>query len=173
MRMTLEQMRTRLRSSASAIVDLVEHTSPDQARWKPTPDRWSVLEVVCHLADEEVEDFRTRLGLVLSDPAKPWPPIDPPRAVIERAYNDRDLGDSLARFREERQSSLEWLSRLPDPDWTVTHHHPSMGAMTAGVIAASWVAHDLLHVKQLTKLHYDWVAREAAPHSIEYAGRWV
>ena len=45
--------------------------------------------------------------------------------------------------------------------------------MTAGIIAASWVAHDLLHIRQLTKLHYDWVTKEAAPDAIEYAGRWV
>ena len=33
----------------------------EQARWKPDADSWSILEVVCHLVDEEREDFRTRL----------------------------------------------------------------------------------------------------------------
>lgn len=173
MRLTLADVRSRLRSSGAAVVALAEHADATQARWKPAPDRWSLLEVVCHLADEEVEDFRQRLGLVLSDPAAPWPPIDPPRAVIERAYNERDLTESLRRFRRERQKSLEWLGRLSEPDWGATHHHPTMGPMTAARLAASWVAHDLLHIRQITKLHYDWVVAEAKPEEVSYAGKWV
>jgi len=44
------------------------------AVWKPAPGKWSILEVVNHLYDEEREDFRQRLELVLKDPALAWPP---------------------------------------------------------------------------------------------------
>jgi hypothetical protein len=56
---------------------LFKNISEEQARWKPGADRWSILEVINHLYDEEREDFRKRLALVLDNPDEPWPAIDP------------------------------------------------------------------------------------------------
>ncbi|MHC4992905.1 MAG: DinB family protein, partial [Planctomycetota bacterium] len=44
---------------------LVRDVSTGDARWRPPDGAWSILEIVTHLADEEVEDFRTRLRLTL------------------------------------------------------------------------------------------------------------
>lgn len=63
-----------LRRNGSAIVALASAVDAEQARWRPAPDKWSILEVVIHLADEEREDFRTRLDLILHDPTQEWPP---------------------------------------------------------------------------------------------------
>lgn len=172
MRLTPIDIATRLAETSGAIAALVRGVDARQASWKPSPERWSILDVVNHLADEEVEDFRTRLRLVLTDRAAPWPPIDPPGWVTERRYADRDLAESLGRFLDEREQSLDWLRELAPPDWTLTHEHPVMGPMTAGTIAASWMAHDLLHVRQITKLRYDHLAAQATPHRIAYAGTW-
>ena len=54
-----------------------------QAMWKPAEDEWSILEVVNHLAEEETDDFRVRLGQLLEDPRKAWPPIDPETSVVK------------------------------------------------------------------------------------------
>ncbi|MGH2628909.1 MAG: DinB family protein, partial [Anaerolineales bacterium] len=97
---------------AERIKLFVEGVSDDQARWKPNPESWSILEVTCHLGDEEREDFRTRLDIILHRPEAPWPPIDPREWVAERKYNERDLGGSLASFLSERRASLEWLRGL-------------------------------------------------------------
>lgn len=172
MRLTPLDIATRLAETARAIDALVRGLDTRQASWKPSPERWSILEVVNHLADEEVEDFRTRLRLILTDRAAAWPPIDPPGWVTQRRYAERDLGESLARFVAERERSLAWVRALPAPDWTLAHEHPVMGSMTAGTIAASWMAHDLLHVRQITKLRYDHLAEQAAPHRVAYAGTW-
>jgi len=37
---------------------------------------------------------------------------------------------------------------------------------------AAWVAHDLLHLRQLVELHYAWTVAKAAPYSLQYAGEW-
>ena len=44
--------------NATALAALTAGIDAEQARWKPSPETWSVLEVVNHLADEEREDFR-------------------------------------------------------------------------------------------------------------------
>ena len=161
---------SRLEANAQVFSGLVYGVSVAQARWKPAPDQWSILEVVNHLADEEVDDFRRRIVLTLRDPEAPWPPIDPPRWAIERAYNERLLDDSLERFLAERRRSLDWLREVAAPNWDTSHHHPKAGWLRAGDLLASWLSHDLIHIRQLTRLHHQWLVQQAVPYRTEYAG---
>ena len=122
--MDLDYCRIRLRQSAAAIVALAQGVTLEQARWKPTPEEWSLLEVICHLCDEEREDFRQRLDLTLHHPEADWPPIHPSAWVTERAYNQRDLPAMVAAFAQERDRSLAWLDSLSHPDWSAGAHAP-------------------------------------------------
>jgi hypothetical protein len=83
--MNLNYFIDRLAKNRGVFESLVRGISLQQARWKPSPDQWSMLEVVNHLYDEEREDFRQRIELVLADPREFWPPIDPRNWVITRA----------------------------------------------------------------------------------------
>jgi hypothetical protein len=150
----------------------VKDVTPEQARWKPAAKQWSILEVVNHLYDEEREDFRLRFQLTLKDPTQTWPPIDPPRWAVERRYNERDLQESFQNFVVERQKSLEWLRNLGDVKLDNTAKHPGGFELSAGDLLASWVAHDLLHVRQLTRLHYQYWAEQVKPYQVLYAGDW-
>lgn len=150
----------------------------DDARWKPSAEDWSILEVVCHLGDEEVDDFRMRLRLTVESPGAPWPPIDPQGAARARRYNERDLGESLERFARERVESLRWLRSLRwlnsqgSVDWSVAHAHPEMGAIRAGDLLVSWAAHDALHLRQIAKRLLQLAERDGGGFSSAYAGVW-
>jgi hypothetical protein len=170
--MNFDYCTARLTHNAGAIERLAQDVSAEQARWKPAPDRWSVLEVVNHLYDEEREDFRARLDILLHRPEQPFAPIDPPRWANERKYNERDLGESLEKFLREREASLTWLKGLNTPNWEHAIAHPS-GRISAGDMLASWVAHDLLHVRQLAKLHWLYLSRQVEPYKTAYAGEWT
>jgi uncharacterized damage-inducible protein DinB len=156
----------------TSISQLCEAVSDAQARIKPNPQAWSILEVINHLVDEEREDFRQRLDLTLYQPTIDWPPIDPQGWVISRAYQQRDLQQSVANFTAERQRSIEWLRTLRDPDWNRARTHPSGFVLRAGDLLCSWVAHDVLHLRQLVELHYHLVGLQAVPYAVEYAGDW-
>src|SRR5262245_10180812 len=96
--------------------EVVRDVSPDEARWQPADGAWSILGVVCHLADEEEFDFGARLKLTLSDPNQPWPEIDPEGWARERRYNDGSLHKAAAGFTSLREQSLKWLRSLDRPD---------------------------------------------------------
>ena len=164
----------RLEAVAHVFRALCEGVAEEQARWKPEPSQWSILEVVNHLGDEEAEDFRRRLDLTLFHPTQAWPAIDPAGWAAERRYNERALGESLDRFLMERMRSVAWLRQLREPDLSAFHAHPKIGPLRAGDLLASWLAHDLIHVRQLTRLHYRWLeraaARHAPPYRLDYAG---
>ena len=160
-----------LKANAERIKALVDAVAVDDARWKPDPSSWSILEVVNHLCDEEKEDFRVRLNVILQHPDQDWPPIDPEGWVIKRKYNERDLAESLAEFLRERTASLDWLEGLGTPDWETEYTSP-FGSMKAGDMFAAWVTHDHLHMRQLVELHRALTEVRANPYSLDYAGEW-
>lgn len=147
--------------------------SDADSRWKPSDGGWSILEVVCHLADEEEFDFRVRVRLTLQDPSIEWPPIDPEGWAVEREYNRGDLPSSIERFTNLRAESVQWLKTLDKPDWDQTYQHPKFGPFRAGDIFASWVAHDYLHLRQITKRMYEIANFASGGYSSRYAGDWV
>ena len=146
--------------------------TPAQSRWKPPSEAWSILEIVNHLADEEVLDFRARLQSVFRDPAAQWLSIDPVQWARERKYNHRELADSVSRFADARAESIAWLRSLARPDWTTAHNHPKFGSIRAGDLLAAWAAHDALHLRQIAKRLYELAAADAPGFSIKYAGEW-
>jgi hypothetical protein len=168
--MDMDYLVTRMGHNAEAIRSLAQGVSEEQARWKPDPDSWSILEVINHLYDEEREDFRAHLDAILHHPERPWAPIAPQRWVVERHYNQRDLAQSVTSFVQERERSIAWLRGLT-PDWQAAIEAP-FGRLTAGDVFASWVAHDLLHVRQLVRLHWAYTLHLVEPYRVEYAGSW-
>ncbi len=120
-----------LEQGAEIIKSLVTGISQAEAQIKPNAEDWSILEVVGHLIDEERDDFRMRVDLTLNHPGQQWPPIHPSAWVIERAYNQRDLQQSLNEFLAERAQSLAFLKSLQSPDWSA-FHHSEYGDRTAG-----------------------------------------
>jgi hypothetical protein len=169
--MNVEHLTAQMAHTAEAIRDLVQGVADEQARWRPEPAAWSILEVINHLYDEEREDFRVRLDGLLHRPDQPWPPIDPEGWVTERQYNQRDLGQSLNNFLQAREESLVWLRDLAAPHWQTAYEAP-FGRITAGELLASWAAHDILHLRQLIELHWAWTVRVVRPYKVDYAGRW-
>lgn len=144
----------------------------EDVRWRPADGAWSVVEIVAHLRDEEVEDFRTRVKSTLADPTEPWPPIDPEGWAKERNYVNQDLATCLAAFVERRRESVTWLRGLDRPDWSRAYQHPKFGAIHAGDVMVSWVAHDALHLRQIAKRVFQIAQRDGGEFSTDYAGTW-
>jgi hypothetical protein len=163
---------TRLEISAPLLAALLQDMSDEQMRWRPAPNAWSALEVLCHLYDEEREDFRVRVDYILHRPDEPIPPIDPQGWVIARGYQSRDPGEVLEGWLTERRGSLNWLRSLASSDWSRRCSSPHLSELRAGDFLAAWAGHDLLHLRQLTELQWGYQAAAAAPYAPDYAGEW-
>jgi len=158
-----------LEDSAKKIENYLRGVSDEQAGWKPRPEKWSVLEVVNHLYDEEKYDFRKRIDITLHKPDEDWPPIDPVGWVQDHEYYKKDYQLSVNNFILERNRSLEWLRTLSKPDWNQIYKHPVIGPLKAGDLLASWATHDYLHLKQLSDLQAQYLSILANPYSTKYA----
>lgn len=170
--MEFEKLIASLGRFGCILPSLVADVCEADAKWKPESGGWSILEIVCHLVDEEVEDFRIRVQSTLADPTTPWPSIDPESTAIERRYNELDLSDNLDRFVRERNASVTWLKQVVNPNWDNAYEHPQFGSILAGQLLVSWAAHDQLHLRQIAKRMFEMNVRDGAPYATDYAGEW-
>lgn len=99
----------KLSNNFTVFKGLLENISEEQSRWRPAPEKWSLLEITNHLYDEEREDFRQRFQLLSEETEKSWPPIRPAEWVKEREYNSKEMKKSTSDFLREREKSSDWL----------------------------------------------------------------
>jgi len=169
--MDLAYCISKLERQAEIIRQMVMDIDNEQAGWKPGAESWSVLEVMNHLYAEERGDFRHHLGTVFHPPADPPSDAQPPAWVTNRPYNQTDLNQVLESFLDERKKSLAWLSHMISPNWElkIKMH---FGELSAADMAASWVAHDILHIRQLVELRWAYTTLRMQPDGVRYAGEW-
>ena len=143
----------------------------DAAGWRarPAPAEWAPVEIVCHLRDEETEDFGARVR-VIAKRGKKFTPIDPERWAVERKYLEDDGPGALAAFRERRAASLAFLDTLKLEGLTRAAPLGRSGPLSGLDLLAAWVAHDRLHLAQLAStLARGWATRWT-PLRVAYAG---
>lgn len=143
----------------------------DDTLWRAreVPERWSPLEIVRHLLDEEREDFRPRAMAAVAGGEFP-PRINPQAWVVERGYNEAVPEETLLAFAQERAASCEWLATLTPADLARTLTAPDGFAMRAGDFVAAWRVHDLLHHRQLATAIAALEARRLSAWMVGYAG---
>lgn len=141
--------------------------------WKPASDRWCLLEIVCHLYDEEREDFRARVRHSLNNNLQTPPPpqIDPVAWVTDRRYIEQNYEEKLTGFLKERERSVGWLKTLENPRWDNAYDHPKLGKMSAGMFLSNWLAHDYIHIRQILKVKYSYLKAQTG-ETLDYAGNW-
>jgi hypothetical protein len=169
--MKFETLYQELKNSTETIRTLLAGISQEEARVKPTPETWSLLEVTCHLYDEECEDFREHLDFILHRQNETWHTIRPTEWVVERKYNEQNFEEMRGKFFLERKQSLDWLTDLSNANWDIAYT-TKFGIMTAGDMFASWIAHDNLHIRQLVEVRRSRIEAITTPCAIDYAGDW-
>ncbi|MEM9065481.1 MAG: DinB family protein [Planctomycetota bacterium] len=170
--MNLEALAARMERFPAALSALVSGLPANDALWRPDERTWSITEIVAHLVDEELEDFRARVLSTLADPSTPWSPWDPEGTATHRSYRERDLESELARFAVARADSLEQLrAAASGADWELAYQHPTHGPLRVGDLMTSWAAHDALHLRQISKRLFELASRDGG-YGSDYAGSW-
>jgi DinB family protein len=116
-------------------------------------DTWSPFDVVGHLIDGELADWVARLQIILKQgPNRRFESFDRFRHISRN--KGRTLSDLLAEFRQLREKNLRELRALDltSAQLQLTGEHPAFGTVTLEQLLATWVAHDLGHLAQITRV---------------------
>ena len=115
-------------------------------------ETWSPFDVIGHLVHGERTDWVPRARIILErGESKPFPPFD--RLAQFEAFKGRPLDSLLEEFTELRRESLASVAamQLTTADLDRTGQHPAFGSVTLRQLLATWVAHDLDHIVQITR----------------------
>jgi hypothetical protein len=131
---------------------------------------WSVFDVVGHLNHGERTDWMPRARTILQfGDAKPFEPFD--REAQGRESQGKSLGQLLDEFATLRSENLEELRalNLKPEDLARRGRHPALGVVTLSELLATWAAHDLTHLHQISRvMAYQY--REAVGPWTRYLG---
>lgn len=125
---------------------------------------WSPFDVIGHLIHGERTDWMQRIRIVLQHgEGRAFDKFD--RLAQFADAKGRPLGsllDELASLRKENLRALAAL-RLSDADLDRRGRHPELGVVTLRQLLATWVAHDLDHVVQISRVMARQYAEEVGP----------
>lgn len=119
---------------------------------RPDPKRWSLAEVLEHLAHIEGAMFRLRLDRIMDEKNPTVEPYDQDEFDAAGTYAGRDPEESFAHFEEQREANIEYLLSLSPEAANRTAQHPVAGTFTLENMLNYWVSHDLSHVRQIAEL---------------------
>ena len=127
-------------------------------------DTWSPYDVIGHLIHGERTDWVPRARIILEHgEMRPFDKFD--RFAQFAASTGRTIGSLLDEFAAARGDSLRELAALgiTAGDLARRGRHPELGVVTLGQLLATWVAHDLDHLVQISRVLARQYSDEVGP----------
>lgn len=164
MQETVEQYRQRMFShidgkeplklqaaAAARLAKLLKGVSTAKARKRPAPNKWSIAEIVAHIADTElVSGYRIRA--IAGAPGTEIIGFDQDAWVTKLHYDKRDLKKSFEQYRTLREANLTLLKSLTSEQWKSYGKHNERGEETIETIVRMMAGHDINHFQQIEKI---------------------
>jgi DinB superfamily len=120
-------------------------------RKRPAPGKWSIAEIVAHVADTElVGGFRIRF--ILGAPGAAVPGFDQDAWVTALHYDKRDVRKSFEQYRALREANLALLKSLTKEQWKQEGIHSERGPETVETIVRMFAGHDINHMSQIERI---------------------
>jgi hypothetical protein len=136
------------RGTAPRLKKAIHGLTPKQLRWKPEPGKWSIAEIVAHLADVEIV-ASWRMRSVLGSNGTAIQPFDQDAWASVFQYGKRDPKQSLEVFLVLRENNLAMLKAIPPESWDNYGEHAERGKETIAHLSRMFAGHDTNHVLQV------------------------
>jgi hypothetical protein len=138
-------------ATAKKLERSIKGVPTSKLRKRPAPNKWSVSEIVAHLADAEIA-IGWRLRSILGAPGTPVAAFDQDSWVTSLHYEKRDPRKSVEQFRVLRDANLALLKSLKPEQWKHYGMHAERGQETIEHIVRLIAGHDLNHLKQIERI---------------------
>jgi hypothetical protein len=130
---------------------LLKGKTGKQLMRRPAPDKWSIAEIVAHLADAELA-ISWRIRQILSNNAVPIQAYDQDVWAKTFDYARRDPRQSLANFRTLREANVTLLKSVPRKLWDNYGVHEERGNESVSHLVRMVAGHDLNHLQQIQRI---------------------
>ena len=125
---------------------IIARLSDEQVNRSPAPGKWSIREILCHLADCEIV-FAYRIRQTLAEPHHVVQPFD--QDIWAKPYSAYTTASALTAFSAVRDWNLALVRSLPAEAFDKPMTHPERGTMTLRTVIETMGGHDINHLKQI------------------------
>ncbi len=139
------------RETPAKLARLIDGVSSEHLRRRPAPDKWSVVEILAHLAEDELASS-WRYRQMLEHDGETLHGFDQELWAALGNYATWSVREALELFRLLRQANLRMLDTLSPGQWEHSGNHVERGKLTVRELARHMAAHDINHVKQIETL---------------------
>lgn len=139
------------RRTAKTLAGLIKGTAASRLRQRPAPGKWSIAEILAHLADTEIV-ASWRIRSILGAPGTPLQAFDQDTWVTAGHYDRRDPRQSLELFRVLREVNLALYKTLTPEQWKHHGMHAERGVETVEHTVRLFAGHDLNHTRQVEQI---------------------
>jgi DinB superfamily len=146
-----EQCLRVLRQTPVTLRIILSLATPEQLDWRPSSERWSITMVLAHLAEVEINGFRSRFEAMLQTDRPLLRSYD--QLALFRTQTQFHPHAAMARFEEERGKTLELLEALPEGAGERSGQHEELGAITVAQLVNEFAFHDMGHIRQVMELY--------------------
>jgi hypothetical protein len=141
----------RYRRGAEVLAVVLTGVFGEEEDFSPAPGKWSVREIVAHLADAELVGAH-RFRQVIAEDNPTIIAYDQAAWARNLDYARRKPKQSLETFRRVRAENYELLKGLPDAAFERTGNHTENGRMSLGQMLEGYAHHAESHVRQLQEI---------------------
>jgi len=139
------------RTTAGKLKKAISGLAPKQLKWRPEQTKWSIAEIIAHLADAEIV-ASWRMRSVIGENGITIQPFDQDAWASVFNYHGRDAKRSLEVFRVLRENNLAMLKEIPREIWGNYGMHLERGKESIAHLARMFAGHDTNHVLQVERL---------------------
>jgi hypothetical protein len=140
---------TVIESTPGILAGIVGSLDSDILNREPAPGKWSIRDILCHLADTEIA-FGFRLRQSLAEPHHVIQPFDQERWAAP--YPNLTAHDALDAFSASRKWNVRLIRSLAKDAFSRELVHPERGSMTFQTLVETMGGHDLNHLSQIERL---------------------
>ena len=158
----IASVRDSLVQGPRVVEGLIAAAPADALDWREAPAAWTPVEVLAHLADGEITDWMPRIERILDGGGR-FAPYD--REGGFDRYRGWTAEALVGEFGQLRRANLEKLDRLSltAAHLRLTGEHPEFGTVTLEQLLATWAAHDMAHILQLSRILERAFGRHVGP----------
>lgn len=139
------------RGTAAKLRKLTTGLTPTQLKWRPEPTKWSIAEIIAHLADAEIV-ASWRMRSVIGENGITIQPFDQDQWASVFEYRNRDAKRSLEVFRILRDNNLAMLKEIAPETWDNYGMHLERGKESIAHLARMFAGHDTNHLLQVERI---------------------
>jgi hypothetical protein len=140
-----------LRSTASNLNAAIEGLSDLQLSSPEAPGKWSIRQVIRHLADSDLV-WGYRVRMILAHDRPPLTGYDQDLWAERLRYNEADVAESLDEFRAVRRGNLRLIEQASPEDLQRVGVHAERGEERVAHLVRMYAGHDLLHLAQVERI---------------------